>query len=198
MAKKLKNDFAEGEKARMKGFEGLMSGINKSIADICGEVAALKSQANSMVKDFQKAHQAMAKKLKNDFAEGEKDRMKGFGELMSNINKSIADVQKEVSDLSDTTQAMMKGYGDERKQMASDWAAMESVISGKGRGVAAPAVKKTEPAKVVAPKPVAPAVKKAEPAKVVAPKAKAPAADKKTIAPKAGKKVKIRSKVKKG
>ena len=212
MAKKLKDDFAEskearaeGEKARMEGFGEMMSGINKSIADICGEVSALKSQANSMVKDFQKAHQAMAKKLKNDFAEskearaeGEKARMVGFGELMSNINKSIADVQKEVSDLSDTTQAMMKGYSEERKQMAADWADMERVISGKGRGAAAPAVKKAEPAKVVAPKPVAPAVKKAEPAKVVAPKAKAPVAAKKTVAPKTGKKVKIHSSVKKG
>ena len=201
----IKGCLKEGDKARLAGFGEMMSGINKSIADICGEVSALKSQANSMVKDFQKAHQAMAKKLKNDFAEskearaeGEKARMVGFGELMSNINKSIADVQKEVSDLSDTTQAMMKGYSEERKQMAADWADMERVISGKGRGAAAPAVKKAEPAKVVAPKPVAPAVKKAEPAKVVAPKAKAPVAAKKTVAPKTGKKVKIHSSVKKG
>jgi hypothetical protein len=150
-----------------------------------------------MIKDFQKEHQAMAKEQKASFAEGRKGRLDGdktrikdFNDMMSGINKSISDICKEVSDLSDKTQTMMKGYTEEHKQMAADWADMESVLSKKGRGYTAPSVKKSEPAVehvkkaehveepvvepvkkpvVAAPKHVVvPAVKKAEPVKVVA------------------------------
>ena len=194
MAKKLKNDFAEGKEARMEGektrmdeFGEMMTGINKNISDIQKEVASIKSQSHSLIKDFQKEHQAMAKKQKNDFAEskdarleGDKTRMDNFGKMMTGINKNISDIQKEVSDLSNKTQSMMKDYSNEHKQRAADWAGMEGALGRKGCACTPP-VKKAEPA-VLAPKPKAPAVKKATPAKVVAKvvaaKSKAPAAKK--------------------
>lgn len=183
----IKGCLARGDKARLQGFNGMMSGINRSITDICNEVSSLKSKSHSMIKDFQKEHQAMAKKQKNDFAEskdarleGDKTRMDNFGKMMTGINKNISDIQKEVSDLSDKTQSMMKDYSNEHKQRAADWAGMEGALGRKGCACT-PSVKKAEPA-VLAPKPKAPAVKKATPAKVVAKvvaaKSKAPAAKK--------------------
>lgn len=121
----IKGCLARGDKARLHGFNSMMTGINSSITGICNEVSSLKTQSQSMIKNFQKEHQTMAKGQRADFAEGkknragvEKARMEGFGEMMDGINKNIADICKEVSDLKSQSHSMIKDFQKGHQAMA--------------------------------------------------------------------------------
>jgi archaellum component FlaC len=56
----IKGYLKEGDKARLAGFEEMMSGINKSIGDICTEVSSLSNKTQSMMKEYQSEHKWMA------------------------------------------------------------------------------------------------------------------------------------------
>jgi hypothetical protein len=109
--------------------EGIMASEDvrtKSRVDIRSRVSALKYQSRAMIKYFQRKR--MDADVKGILVKGDKARLHDFNNMMTGINKSISDVQKEVSDLSDRTQAMMEGYRDEHKWMAIDWAKMKELL----------------------------------------------------------------------
>ncbi len=170
LANDVKGCLKKGDKVRLHDFENMMTEINKSIADGQQTVSELSGRTQEMIKDFR--HERLANDVKGCLKKGDKVRLHDFENMMSGINKSIADIRNEVSALSDKTKDMLNDFHAEHLQMAVDWAS----LGQKGRGYVAPAVKKAEPVKVAA-KAVAPAVKKAEPVKVAA-KSVAPAVKK--------------------
>ena len=56
----IKGYLKEGDSARLAGFDEMMSGINKSIEDICSEVSSLSNKTQAMMKEYQSEHKWMA------------------------------------------------------------------------------------------------------------------------------------------
>lgn len=74
-------------------------------------MGTLVKDTHQMLKGFNAEHEKMAVNLKADLAKGEEDRLKGFGALMSETQKFVSNLTKEVS-------AMIKRFEKEHKDMA--------------------------------------------------------------------------------
>ena len=85
----------------------------------------LVSEVQKTLDGFHKDHQEMAAvlnanamALRKDLAEGEKERIGAFNELMSNIHHTIASIQTEVVGIQTSTFNMINEFAVERTQMA--------------------------------------------------------------------------------
>lgn len=106
MSAALRAELAKGEQSRLKDFESMMG-------DIQNFVKGLAKNVGNMLKTFQKEHKEMADELKAGLEQGETDRLKDFKTMMSEIEKFIGDVSKNVSN-------MIKGFQKEHRAMADE------------------------------------------------------------------------------
>ena len=127
----IRKRLADGDKARVQEFSGMMDGINKGIKDINNEVSEVTGKARAMIKNFgqERKHYNIKKRL----ADGDKARLQEFSGMMDGITKSITGINDEVSELTEKTRSMMKGFQEEHTQMSADWQKMTSILLAKKR-----------------------------------------------------------------
>lgn len=84
-------------------------------------IGELVKDTNNMIKRFHAEHKGMVEKLKAFLSKGEKDRLKDFKTMMSDVEKFVADtvegparIMKEVADL-------LQEFKAEREEMAANW-----------------------------------------------------------------------------
>ncbi len=126
-AANLRSNLAQEQKARLKSFQELMTGIHGSISEIISEVDVIKVSTAGMLKDFSVSHDAMAEKLSKELDEDKANRsnwntgrMKEFSELMKNINLEIGNIQSEVSDVFSYTDKLLKKFSSEHGKMSAE------------------------------------------------------------------------------
>lgn len=110
----IRGSLAKADKARLHDFNNLRSGIGKSIGDICKEVGALKTQAQTMVKGFRKERKQ--NDIKGHLVKNDKIRVQEFDGMMSGIRKNIEGVRQQVSDLTSQAKTMLAGFREERRR----------------------------------------------------------------------------------
>ncbi len=87
----------------------------------------LVSEVQKTLDGFRNDHQEMAAvlnanamALRKDLADGEKERIGAYNDLMSNIHHTIASIQKEVVGIQNSTFNMINEFAGERKVMAGE------------------------------------------------------------------------------
>ena len=123
----LRKGLARGEKERMNAFNGLMSGIHRSIASIQKEVVGIQTSTFNMIKEFANDREQMSEELNKSFATGradrvqnEKIRMKEFDALMKNINDDIKSINEEVASVFKNTNDMLDRFEKEHQDMSAE------------------------------------------------------------------------------
>jgi hypothetical protein len=76
-------------------------------------VGELVTDTHKMIKGFHADHKEMSAALRKDLTKGEQERLKDFKSMMTDIDKFIAGVTKDVGD-------MIKGFHKEHKAMANE------------------------------------------------------------------------------
>jgi len=76
-------------------------------------IGGLVKDTHQMLKGFRTEHKEMSAALRAELAKGEQSRLKDFKAMMSDIEKFLADVTKNVSN-------MIKGFQKEHKEMTAE------------------------------------------------------------------------------
>jgi len=208
--KKLTEDIVASYDVRVKAIGALvkdthqmLKGFNlehkemaeKLSSDLAKFVGGLVKETAALVKKFQAEHKEMAEELGNSLAKGEtdrlngdKERLKAFKGMMSDIRKGVKDIEtyvanklkeftdahadmsaelkkelaRYVANIVSGTGKLLSGYADERENMAANWQDMVATLAKK-RGSSTSLTTSGRPVKIQAGeavKTVAEAVKK--------------------------------------
>jgi len=123
----LRKDLAEGERARISTYNGLMSDIHHTIASIRTEVVGIQTSTFNMINEFAVERKEMAVELDKFFAEGradrmedEKIRMEEFTVLMKTINEDIKSINEEVLSIFKNTNELLENFDKEHHNMSAE------------------------------------------------------------------------------
>jgi len=105
--KNLSGDILNSFKQRIKENEELVNDVQKTLDGFRRDQQELAAILN-----------ANAAALRSKLANGEKERLSSFNELMSGVHHTIASIQQEVVDIQSSTISMIHGFITERAQMA--------------------------------------------------------------------------------
>jgi len=114
----IRASLSDGETSRLQEFKVMMSGISKDIENLSSQIQNLKKQAQSLVKEFHGEHVQRKAEIRASLSDGETSRLQEFNIMMSDINKDITDMKN-------TIQEMLKNFQKERIAKATD---LEKVI----------------------------------------------------------------------
>ena len=175
MAEKLSSDLAAFIAGLVKNTRQMLKGFNsehkemseKLRSDLAKFVGGLVKETAALVKKFQAEHKEMAEELGNSLAKGEtdrlngdKERLKAFKGMMSDIRKGVKDIEtyvanklkeftdahadmsaelkkelaRYVANIVSGTGKLLSGYADERENMAANWQDMVATLAKKRGG----------------------------------------------------------------
>ena len=132
----VKDALSKGETQRIKEFHA-------AITDILAEQEQRKKEVSSELKEFQKNHQEMARRLKELLAKGRKLRIKDLKSMLAKFKIQHKERMARQKERKKEAQNMLGAFKEERLEAAENWQAMEKkmakriVASGVVAGVSA-------------------------------------------------------------
>jgi len=111
--------LSDGETSRLQEFKVMTADITKSNED-------LKNETQNLLKEFHEEQVTRRNEIRATLSDGETSRLQEFEVMMSGI-------RKDVEDLKNQTQGIIKDFQEEQINIATDWERMNRVIAGKKR-----------------------------------------------------------------
>ena len=152
MKKEIRASLSDGETSRLQEFEVMTADITKSNEDLRNEIRAtlsdgetsrlqefkvmtaditksnedLKNETQNLLKEFHEEQVTRRNEIRATLSDGETSRLQEFEVMMSGI-------RKDVEDLKNQTQGIIKNFQEEQINIATDWERMNRVIAGEKR-----------------------------------------------------------------
>jgi len=111
--------LSNGETSRLQEFKVMTADITKSNED-------LKNETQNLLKEFHEEQVTRRNEIRATLSDGETSRLQEFEVMMSGI-------RKDVEDLKNQTQGIIKNFQEEQINIATDWERMNRVIAGEKR-----------------------------------------------------------------
>jgi hypothetical protein len=117
------------EKEHLEMSVELRAELGKNLAERVEYTRSLLNGFQQRLSDISKGNQKMAQQLRNDLANGEKDRLSEYNRIMKDIHQAIKGIRKEVNDIRKDTSGMIADYALDRSQASAEWKKMQDAVA---------------------------------------------------------------------